>query len=38
MVTEKKKPEGSECPEPWYMFDAVDNLVAGLHEYGEYIK
>lgn len=35
MVTEKKKPEGSEYPELWYMFDAVDNLVAGFHEYGD---
>ena len=33
MVT-KKKPEVSEYPELWYMFDAVNNLVAGFHEYG----
>jgi len=35
MVTEKKKPETSEYPELWYMFDAIDNLVAGFHEYGD---
>ena len=35
MVTEKKKPEVSEYPDLWYMFDAVNNLVAGFHEYGD---
>jgi len=31
----KKKPEGSEHPELWYMFDAVNNMVAGFHEFGD---
>ena len=35
MVTEKKKPKVSKYPELWYMFDAVNTLVAGFHEYGD---
>ena len=34
-VTEKKKPKVSKYPELWYMFDAVNTLVAGFHEYGD---
>ena len=31
----KSRPKKSEHPELWYMFDAVNTLVAGFHEYGD---
>jgi len=31
----KSSPKTSEYPELWYMFDAVNTLVAGFHEYGD---
>jgi len=31
----KSRPKKSEHPELWYMFDAVNTLVAGFHVYGD---
>ena len=31
----KSRPKKPDNPELWYMFDAVNNMVAGFHEFGD---